>query len=63
MEEARSFQEGHRIKHPSLGKGTVVETKMEDDDRIAVIDFDDRGEKSINLQYAALTVIDDSSAS
>jgi DNA helicase-2/ATP-dependent DNA helicase PcrA len=56
-EEANRIRAGHRIRHPKMGMGTVVETEGEGDERTAVVEFDDRGRKNLRLQYVSLTVI------
>ena len=56
-EEANRIQAGHRIRHPKMGRGTVVETEGEGDERTAVVEFDERGRKNLRLQYVSLTVI------
>jgi DNA helicase-2/ATP-dependent DNA helicase PcrA len=56
-EEANRIRAGHRIRHPKMGRGTVVETEGEGDERTAVVEFDERGRKNLRLQYVSLTVI------
>ena len=56
-EEANRIRAGHRIRHPKMGTGTVVETEGEGDERTAVVEFDERGRKNLRLQYVSLTVI------
>jgi DNA helicase-2/ATP-dependent DNA helicase PcrA len=56
-EEANRIRAGHRIRHPKMGAGTVVETEGEGDERTAVVEFDERGRKNLRLQYVSLTVI------
>jgi len=56
-EEANRIQGGHRIRHPKMGAGTVIETDGEGDERTAVVEFDERGRKNLRLQYVSLTVI------
>jgi superfamily I DNA/RNA helicase len=56
-EEASRIRSGHRIRHPKMGTGTVVETEGEGDERTAVVEFDERGRKNLRLQYVSLTVI------
>jgi DNA helicase-2/ATP-dependent DNA helicase PcrA len=56
-EEANRIRPGHRIRHPKMGTGTVVETEGEGDERTAVVEFDERGRKNLRLQYVSLTVI------
>ena len=56
-DEANRIRAGHRIRHPKMGTGTVVETEGEGDERTAVVEFDERGRKNLRLQYVSLTVI------
>ena len=57
-EEVDRIRSGQRIEHPKMGRGTVVRTDGEGDERVAVIDFDDRGRKNIRLQYVHLDVLE-----
>ena len=59
---ADRIREGIRVEHETMGLGVVQRTAGEGNERIAIIDFDERGEKKIKLQYAPLTVIGDVSS-
>ena len=56
-EEADRIREGLRVEHKKMGKGTVLDTEGEGEKRIALVRFEERGEKKINLRYAPLTII------
>jgi len=56
-EEVNQIRSGHRVRHPKMGVGTVVEMKGEGEERTAVVDFDERGRKNLRLRYVSLSVI------
>jgi len=50
---------GQRVSHPKMGVGTVREVDVDGEERTAVVAFDERGTKKINLRYAPLEILPD----
>ena len=61
-EEANRIHEGLRVKHAKMGEGTVLHAEGEGEKRIAIVRFDERGEKKLQLRYAPLTVVGETDA-
>ena len=51
------FKSGDRVKHPSFGEGTVLESKMLGVDETVVIEFKSVGQKRLDASLAKLEVI------
>jgi DNA helicase-2/ATP-dependent DNA helicase PcrA len=51
------FNSGDRVNHPSWGEGMVLESKIQDNDEIVVIEFKSVGLKRLAASLANLTVI------
>ena len=51
------LQEGSRIEHQRFGKGTVKELRGSNADTLAVVDFDNVGEKKLLLRFAKFKII------
>jgi DNA helicase-2/ATP-dependent DNA helicase PcrA len=58
-QEESSIGPGARVRHPSWGEGTVLETAGYGADSIVRVRFDDGTEKRIMVRYAKLTVVSD----
>ncbi len=55
--KADSIQPGDRIMHKAWGTGTVVQIKDDGDSKVAVIAFENKGIKNLNLDYAPIEKI------
>ena len=51
------FKSGDRVKHPSFGEGTVLESKIQGSDETVVIEFKSVGLKRLDASLANLTII------
>lgn len=51
------FNSGDRVKHPSWGEGMVLESKIQDNDEIIVIEFKSVGLKRLAASLAKLEII------
>jgi DNA helicase-2/ATP-dependent DNA helicase PcrA len=51
------FQSGDRVKHASFGEGMVLESKIQDNDEIVVIEFKSVGLKRLAASLANLEII------
>jgi DNA helicase-2/ATP-dependent DNA helicase PcrA len=51
------FKSGDRVKHLSFGEGTVLESKIQDNDEIVVIEFKSVGLKRLAASLAKLEII------
>jgi DNA helicase-2/ATP-dependent DNA helicase PcrA len=51
------FSSGDRVKHPSWGEGMVLESKIQDNDEIVVIEFKSVGLKRLAASLANLEII------
>ncbi|MBK8422151.1 UvrD-helicase domain-containing protein [Candidatus Villigracilis saccharophilus] len=51
------FKSGDRVKHPSFGEGTVLESKIQGSDETVVIEFKLVGLKRLDASLANLTII------
>ncbi len=51
------IQPGDRIMHKAWGVGTVVQIKEDGDSKVAVIAFENKGLKNLNLEYAPIEKI------
>jgi DNA helicase-2/ATP-dependent DNA helicase PcrA len=51
------FSSGDRVKHPSWGEGMVMESKIQDNDEIVVIEFKSVGLKRLAASLANLEII------
>ncbi len=51
------FKSGDRVKHPSFGEGTVLESKIQGSDETVVIEFKSVGLKRLDANLANLTII------
>jgi len=51
------FNSGDRVKHPSWGEGMVLESKIQDNDEIVVIEFKSVGLKRLAASLANLEII------
>jgi DNA helicase-2/ATP-dependent DNA helicase PcrA len=58
-EDMSGIDAGQRVRHSSYGEGVVQSVEVMENRRIAVIDFQEGGEKKVNLKYARLDVIDE----
>ncbi|TAF64077.1 MAG: ATP-dependent DNA helicase [Cytophagales bacterium] len=48
---------GIRVEHIKFGIGTVKELELQGNDRKAIVDFDDAGEKTLLLSFAKLRIL------
>ena len=51
------FKSGDRVKHPSFGEGTVLESKIQGSDETVVIEFKSVGLKRLDASLANLAII------
>ena len=51
------FNSGDRVKHPSWGEGMVLESKIQDNDEIVVIEFKSVGLKRLAASLAKLEIL------
>jgi DNA helicase-2/ATP-dependent DNA helicase PcrA len=51
------IQPGDRVMHKAWGVGTVVQIKDEGDSKVAVIAFENKGLKNLNMEYAPIEKI------
>ncbi len=51
------FKSGDRVKHASFGEGMVLESKVQDNDEIVVIEFKSVGLKRLAASLANLTIL------
>jgi DNA helicase-2/ATP-dependent DNA helicase PcrA len=51
------FKSGDRVKHHSFGEGMVLESRVQDDDEIVVIEFKSVGLKRLSASLAKLEII------
>jgi DNA helicase-2/ATP-dependent DNA helicase PcrA len=51
------FNSGDRVNHPSWGEGMVLESKIQDNDEIVVIEFKSVGLKRLAASLANLEII------
>ena len=56
-EPARGPRRGHRVRHPTLGSGVVLEVEGEGDDAKLTVYFDRAGKKRLVARYASLELI------
>jgi DNA helicase-2/ATP-dependent DNA helicase PcrA len=54
--DTRNLQAGMRVEHPKFGFGTVKQVEAQGNDRKALIDFEQFGEKTILLSFAKLKI-------
>jgi DNA helicase-2/ATP-dependent DNA helicase PcrA len=54
---ARGPRRGHRVRHPTLGSGVVLEVEGEGDDAKLTVFFDRAGKKRLVARYASLELI------
>ncbi len=50
------FAAGGRVEHPRFGKGVIVSTNGEGEEKIAVVNFEDAGEKKMFVAFAPLKI-------
>ena len=48
---------GTRVSHPTWGEGTVLESRLQDDDEILAVNFKDYGLKRLAASLAKLTIL------
>ena len=48
---------GTRVSHPTYGEGTVLDSKLQDDDEILAVNFKDYGLKRLAASLAKLTIL------
>ncbi|MDP8905495.1 MAG: hypothetical protein M3N29_09340, partial [Chloroflexota bacterium] len=53
----RQFRDGDRVRHPSLGEGTVVSSKLTRDDEEVIVAFPERGIKTLLASLAKLEIM------
>ena len=53
----RQFRDGDRVRHPSLGEGTVVSSKLTRADEEVIVAFPERGIKTLLASLAKLEII------
>jgi DNA helicase-2/ATP-dependent DNA helicase PcrA len=51
------YNSGDRVSHPSFGEGTVLESKIQDNDEIVIIQFKSVGLKRLAASLANLKVL------
>ncbi|MGE5494234.1 MAG: ATP-dependent helicase [Burkholderiales bacterium] len=51
------FLTGGRVEHPKFGKGVIVATNGEGEEKIAVVNFESAGEKKMFVAFAPLKII------
>lgn len=51
------FMSGGRVEHPKFGKGVIVSTNGEGEEKIAVVNFEGAGEKKMFVAFAPLKII------
>lgn len=51
-----AFNEGSVVTHPKFGKGKILTTNGEGDEKIAVVDFETVGEKKMFVAFAPLKI-------
>jgi len=59
-EDIARIEVGQRVSHPKMGVGTVRDVDIDGEERTAVVAFDERGTKKVNLRYAPLEILPDS---
>ncbi len=52
-----AFMAGRAVTHPKFGRGRIVSTNGEGDEKIAVVRFDDAGEKKMFVAFAPLEIV------
>jgi DNA helicase-2/ATP-dependent DNA helicase PcrA len=56
--QAKQYQPGMRVKHPSWGEGMVLNSRLQDDDEIIDIFFEDMGLKRVVASLARLETME-----
>ncbi len=51
------FSAGGRVEHPKFGKGIIISTNGEGEEKIAVVNFDSAGEKKMFVAFAPLKIV------
>lgn len=51
------FIAGGRVEHPKFGRGIIVSTNGEGEERIAVVNFESEGEKKMFVAFAPLKIV------
>ena len=52
-----AFQSGAVVEHPKFGRGKILSTNGEGDEKIAVVKFDTAGEKKMFVAFAPLKIL------
>jgi DNA helicase-2/ATP-dependent DNA helicase PcrA len=52
-----AFTAGVAVSHPKFGRGQIVSTNGEGDEKIAVVRFDTAGEKKMFVAFAPLKIV------
>lgn len=53
-----AYKAGQHVNHPTLGKGLVIESRIQDDDEIVTVAFKQSGVKRLAASIAKLEIID-----
>ena len=51
------FAAGGRVEHPKFGRGIIVSTNGEGEEKIAVVRFESAGEKKMFVAFAPLKIV------
>ncbi len=51
------FLSGGRVEHPKFGKGVIISTNGDGEEKIAVVNFESAGEKKMFVAFAPLKII------
>jgi len=54
----KRYRPGQRVKHPAWGEGMVLNSKIQDDDEVVDVFFDQEGLKKLIASLADLTLLD-----
>ena len=54
----KRYRPGQRVKHPAWGEGMVLNSKVQDDDEVVDVFFDQEGLKKLIASLADLTLLD-----
>jgi len=52
-----AFDAGALVEHPKFGRGVVLSTNGEGEEKIAVVRFDTAGEKKMFVAFAPLKIL------
>ena len=51
------FRAGQRVVHDAFGEGMVLESRMQGDDQIVTVNFEEGGEKRLMASFAPMEVL------